>query len=70
MYHDVNKEMEAQLEQVTCEINELQVYERAYFEQKRKFDTINERNHELEIERNNLLTVNQDLLNEYDNLKH
>jgi hypothetical protein len=55
---------------MTCEINELQIYEKSFFEQKRKNDELNQRNHELEIERSNILSVNQDLLDDFDALKH
>ena len=43
---------------MTCEINELQIYEKSFFEQKRKNDELNQRNHELEIDRSNILSVN------------
>ena len=33
-YEDVNQQMEAELEQLTCENNELKIYEKSFFEQK------------------------------------
>ena len=50
--------MEAELEQLTCENNELKIYEKSFFEQKQKLEQSQMDNHKLEIENQNLLTVN------------
>ena len=62
--------METQLEQLTCENLELEIYKKSFFEQKHKNQLLSERNQELEIERKNIISVNQDLLEEFDALKH
>ena len=50
----VNEEMEAQIQQMQCEMEKLSAYEANYFQLQRNFELAVEKNQELETERDNI----------------
>lgn len=64
-----NEEMEAQIQQMHCEMEKLSAYEANYFQLQRRFELAVEKNQELETERDNIQNVNLDLMQEFQRVK-
>lgn len=60
---DLNAEVIRNLE---CEVDRLKAFEMMYHAQQRKLEQSVAENHELEIQRDNLQSINQDLLHDFE----
>jgi hypothetical protein len=61
--------MEAQIEQLMCDVEKLQMYESNYHQVERKLEMTVKKNNEIEVEYSNLQYMNNDMIIEMQKIR-